>query len=89
MRLQVKVVPGASRAEVVGWLGDSLKVRVTDPPERGKANAAVLDLLSRNMEMDPERLSLIAGGGSARKVVEIKDFDPDELRVRLKQDERE
>lgn len=89
MRLQVKVVPGSSRAEVVGWLGDSLKVRVTDPPENGRANAAVLDLLARNMEMDPDRLSLIAGGGSSRKVVEIKDLEPDELKVRLKQDERE
>ena len=42
MELEVKVVPGASRSEVTGWLGDSLKIRVAAPPERGKANAAVV-----------------------------------------------
>jgi len=40
-KLRIKVVPSSSRNAVEGWLGDTLKVRVTAPPERGKANAAV------------------------------------------------
>ena len=88
MRLQVKVTPGASRAEVVGWMGDSLKIRVTEPPEKGKANAAVLDLLANNLEMDPERLSLIAGERSPRKIVEVRDLDPEEIRSRVGSNQR-
>ena len=34
-RLQVKVVPGASRSEVVGLLGVAVKVRVAAPPAGG------------------------------------------------------
>lgn len=37
-RLSLKLVPGSSRDEVVGWLGDSLKVKVKAPPEKGRAN---------------------------------------------------
>ncbi len=40
-RLSLKVVPGSSRDEIVGWLGDSLKVKVKAPPEKGRANEAV------------------------------------------------
>ena len=40
-RLTVKVVPGASSSAIAGWLGDSLRMRLSAAPERGKANAAV------------------------------------------------
>jgi uncharacterized protein YggU (UPF0235/DUF167 family) len=45
-RLILKVVPGSSREEIVGWLGDSLKVKVKAPPETGRANEAVIALLA-------------------------------------------
>ena len=37
-RLNVKVGPGSSRNQIVGWLGDALKIKVTAPPEKGKLN---------------------------------------------------
>jgi uncharacterized protein len=50
-KLKVKVVPGASRTDIAGWLGDSLKVRVSEPPEKGRANAAVEALLCKAMNL--------------------------------------
>jgi hypothetical protein len=32
-RLNVKVVPGSSRDQIVGGLDDALKIKVTPPPE--------------------------------------------------------
>jgi uncharacterized protein (TIGR00251 family) len=46
VELRLKAVPGASRSQVAGVLGDRLKVRIAAPPEGGKANRAIEDLLS-------------------------------------------
>ena len=56
MRLELKVVPKASRDRVVGWLGDRLKVQVRAAPERGKANAAVEALLAEILGAGLRRL---------------------------------
>ena len=45
-RLRVRVSPGAGRTALVGRHGDAWKVRVTEAPERGRANEAVLRLLA-------------------------------------------
>jgi uncharacterized protein len=36
-KLSVKIVPNASKNEIVGWLENNLKIRVQAPPEKGKA----------------------------------------------------
>jgi uncharacterized protein len=77
--IQVKVVPKSSRDEIAGWLGSRLKVRVSAPPERGKANAAVEKLLSDVLGA-PARV--VAGASSPLKTVEI-DAPEDVVRARL------
>ncbi len=84
-RLELKVVPGASRAGIAGWLGDMLKVRVSAPPERGKANAAVEELLAEALGVSSGSVRIVAGHGSARKVVEIAGLSQAEVRARLKE----
>lgn len=45
IEVRLKVVPGSSRDAVAGPLGDRIKVRIAAPPEGGRANRAVEDLL--------------------------------------------
>jgi len=82
-RLSVKVVPGASREGIVGWLGDDLKVRVSAPPEKGKANAAVGKLLAITLKLAKEDVQIVTGQSSSRKVFEFATLDDEELRERL------
>jgi uncharacterized protein YggU (UPF0235/DUF167 family) len=66
-RLELKVVPRATRTEVVGWLGDRLKLRVAAVPEAGRANAAIISLLSRELGVPERRLRIVSGHGAQRK----------------------
>ena len=82
--LNIKVVPGARKDRVVGAYGDAVKVQVSAPPEGGKANAAVLRLLSEALELKPSQLELVAGHAQPRKVVRIEGLDEREIRSRLR-----
>ena len=70
--IYVKVVPGASRDRIVGAHGDALKVQVTAPPEKGKANGAVIKLLAKSLGCPERDISIVRGGSSARKTVYLR-----------------
>lgn len=78
--LSLKVVPGSSRDEVVGWLGDSLKVKVKAPPEKGRANDAVVALLAHRLGIDPSSIAVVSGHGSPAKVVAVAGMDDAAIR---------
>lgn len=69
VRVRVKAVPGASRDEVSGALGDRLKVRVSAPPEGGRANAAIAALLADACGIPPRSVEL--AHGASRPVKEF------------------
>ena len=71
MQLALKIVPRASRDRVAGWIGARLKLQVTAPPERGRANDAVAELLARTLGLPRSRVRIVAGHGSAQKLAEI------------------
>jgi uncharacterized protein (TIGR00251 family) len=71
VRLEVKVVPGASRTRVVGRLGGRLKLAVTAAPEDGKANKAVCELLAKVFGVARRDVQIVAGQTQALKMVEV------------------
>ena len=73
IEIKLKVVPGASRSQIVGPLGDRLKVKVAAPPEDGKANRAVVELLAR--WLGTEAIEIVAGHGHPEKTVWVRGLD--------------
>lgn len=69
--IQVKAVPGASRDQIAGAVGDRLKVRIAAPPEGGKANKAICRLLARAMAVKPRQVSIESGQSSPEKTLRI------------------
>ncbi|AAD18637.1 hypothetical protein CpB0517 [Chlamydia pneumoniae TW-183] len=65
--LEVKVTPKAKENKIVGFDGQALKVRVTEPPEKGKANDAVISLLAKALSLPKRDVTLIAGETSRKK----------------------
>lgn len=71
MKLQVKVVPSSSKDGIAGWLDDTLKIKVKAPPEKGKANKAVIKVLEKNLHLPKGSIEIKHGLSSSRKTLEI------------------
>ena len=69
--IHVKVVPGSSRDRVVGRYGDGIKVQVSAPPEGGKANRAVEQVIAAALGIKAQQVRVVKGHSQARKVVEV------------------
>ncbi len=81
VEVRVLVVPNTSRNEIVGLHGDRIRIRVTAPPEHGKANSAVCALLCATTGA---RSGTVTQGGSSRhKTVVLSGVSHDTVRHRL------
>ena len=74
-RLSLRVSPGAARSAVVGRHGDGWKVRVAAPPEDGRANRSLVQLLAGVLQVPRDGLRIVSGGGGREKVVEVDGRD--------------
>lgn len=81
--IAVKAVPGAKRDEVAGRLGERLKVRVSQPPEGGKANKAICALLAKELGVKPAAVTVVRGASNAEKVVRAEGITLDAAIARL------
>ncbi len=71
MILRVKVKP-SSKKELVRRLNkDTLEVKVSAPPEKGKANRRVLELIAEHFGIKKSSVRIVKGKTSREKLVEI------------------
>jgi len=74
-RLEIRAVPNAPRSEVVGWLGEALKVKIHAPPVEGKANEALCSFLAQKLAVPMRAVRLLQGDSTRKKLVEIEGLD--------------
>jgi uncharacterized protein len=67
----------------VGRHGDGWKARVAAPPERGRANQALVELLAAALDVAASSVRVVAGQRGRTKVVEIDTLDRAEVVRRL------
>ena len=82
-RIEIKAIPNAPRSEVVGWVGDALKVKIHAPPVEGKANEALCTFLAETLALPKRSVRLVQGDSTRRKLVEIEGLSLEDLRIRL------
>ena len=80
VRFSVRLQPRASKNEITGLQGSSLRVRVTAPPVDGMANQALIDLLSETLQVPRRDVRIVSGVTSRTKVVEIREVDLERIR---------
>lgn len=69
--MKVRVQPRAKRNAVVAGPDGSLKVYVTAPPEGGRANEAVIELLAEHFGVKRRQVEIVAGATSRTKTIRI------------------
>ncbi len=82
--LPIQALPGSRRNEIIGEHDGHLKVAVTQVPEKGKANKAIIKLLSKELQLSKSQLMTISGETNSRKKLRITGISSDQLRERLK-----
>jgi uncharacterized protein len=77
--LPVRAHPGGRRNEIRGEQDGMLKVSVTQAPEKGKANKAVIELLAKKLGLKKSQIELLSGETSHQKRFLVRGVKPDEL----------
>lgn len=81
--LALKVIPNAPRNEIVGRLGDAIKVKIHAPPLEGRANDALCDYLAESLRLPRRAVTVLRGDTSRLKVVRIDGLNTEEAHLRL------
>ena len=77
----VKVVPRASRSELVGEQDGTLRVRIAAPPVDGAANEELIRLLAKTLEVKASSVTIVSGEASRMKKIAVKGITAQELQA--------
>jgi uncharacterized protein len=81
--LPVQAQPGARKSGVVGEHAGRLKVAVTQAPEHGKANKALIEALAEALQISRTQILLHSGETSRQKTFLIVGISAADLRVKI------
>ena len=76
--IHIHVQPRASRNEVVGVHGESIKVRLTSPPVEGAANSLLVEFMAKKLGVAKSKVELTAGEKSRHKTLKIEGVSKEE-----------
>lgn len=82
----IKAIPNAPRTEIVGWLGDALKVKVHAPPVEGRANEVLCDFLADHFALPRRAVTVLRGDTSRQKLLRLEGLTLADLKQRITAD---
>jgi len=80
IEFEIIAKPKASKNAIGDVHDGALKISVTAPPDKGKANKAIIKLLSKELKIPQSSISIISGETSRRKKVRIEGVTSDDIR---------
>lgn len=83
MKLQIKVIPSSSKDCIIGWLEDTLKIKVKAPADKGKANKAVIRVLEKTLSLPKGSVIIESGLTSCLKTININVDNDNDIKERL------
>ena len=85
VRFKVRLYPRSKKEAINGLQDDALKIWVKAPPVDGKANAALIKLLSKHLGVSKSSISVVAGHTSRTKIIRTEGISSTDLLSRLRE----
>ena len=85
VRFKVRLTPRSKKDTIDGLHEDALKIRVKAPPVDGKANAALIKLLSRQLGVSKSSITVVTGHTSRTKIIRTEGISSKEFMARLRE----
>ncbi len=79
LTFNVRVVPRASKSEIVGEHDGALKIRIAAPPVEGAANEELIKILSKRFGVAKSQLEIVGGQTSKQKQVRVSGINRENL----------
>ena len=79
LKLNIQIIPGSSRNEIISFIDNTLKIKLQAPPVDGKANKACIEFLSKLLKVPKTKIVIIKGQTSKHKIVRIDNITKDFL----------
>jgi len=83
VRIDLRVIPRASKNVIDGLRDGRLVVKVTAPPVDAAANDAVIALLADRLDVPRRSIAIVVGATGRSKTVELSGISADAIRTRL------
>jgi uncharacterized protein len=83
MRISVRVIPRSSK-NVLQWDEGSIRARLTAAPVDGAANAALIELLSKRLDLPRRNIEIVRGATDRQKIIEIAGLTLEEVEQRIR-----
>jgi uncharacterized protein (TIGR00251 family) len=83
VNLSLKVQPNAGKNEVVGSTNGVWRIKISAPPDKGKANKELIEFLSDILGQKKDHLTIIKGHTSHNKLLTIEGLTQAEVNARL------
>ena len=78
-----KIVPASSKTALAGLLDGMLKVKISAPPEKGKANQCLIDFLAKKLAVKKNTLTIISGQTNPVKNIQVSGINAETLLKKL------
>ncbi len=74
-----KIVPGSSKTAILGLLDGMVKIKVSAPPEKGKANQAICEYLAKRLGLKKKAVSIVSGKTNPVKQIRIEGISAENI----------
>ncbi len=83
VEVAIRAIPGSSVTKITGIRQGAVVIKVTTPPEKGKANLTISKVLSVTLGIPKSRILLIRGERNRDKIFLLSAVTPEEAREAL------